>query len=69
MFDMGGVGVGEGVERQALRGALKQGRDARISPAKISFILQELGVRQLDAEQGAECGKKFGVADLAFSCC
>ena len=66
MLDMGAIGVGEGIERQALCGAFEQLRNAgNFAGEDLIPSFQELGVGQLDAEQCAECGKKFGVADLA----
>ena len=66
MRDMRAVGVGEGIERQRVAGARQQCGDAghfagedRVPP------LEELGVRDADAERGAQAPKEFGVADLA----
>ena len=66
MFDMGAVGVGEGVERQVSCRARELSGDSghfagedRVPP------LQELGVRDADAEPGAQAREEFGVADLA----
>src|SRR5216683_2230981 len=66
MFDMGAVGVGEGVERQAFCRALKQWCDARHFARKNRVpSLEKLGIRQLDAQRRAQTGKEFGVADLS----
>ena len=66
MFDMGAVGVGEGVERQVFCRSREMPGDTghfagedRIPP------LKELGVRDADAERGAQAREELGVADLA----
>src|SRR5712671_3784114 len=67
IFDMGAIGIGERIERQALCGARQELGDAGHFACEDRVpSFQELGVRELDAEQGAEGGKKLGVADLTL---
>src|SRR5258706_9616998 len=66
MVDMGAVGIGERIERQAFCCALKQRRDAGYFAGEEGVpSFEELVIGYLDAEQCAECCKKLGVADLA----
>ena len=66
MLGVGAVGIGEGVKRQALRGAFEQRRDARHFAGEDPIpSFQKLGVRYFDLEQTAQRGEKFGIADLA----
>ena len=66
MFDMRAIGVGEGVQRQALRRPRQQGRHVRYFAVENQVpAFEELRVRDVDAERSAQAGEKFGVLDLA----
>ncbi len=66
IFDMGVIGVGEHVKRQALCRARQQRRDAGHFPGEDRVPpFEELGVGQRDAERIAQGLKIGGIADLA----
>src|ERR1700676_2685367 len=67
IVDMGAVGIGERVDRQALRGARQQLGDAGYFARKDRVpAFKELRVGEIDTKRGAQACKELGVTDLAL---
>ena len=66
-FDVGAVGVGEGVKRQALRRARQELIDAGYFARENGVPpFEKMGIGEVNAEGGAQARKERRIADLTL---